>query len=384
MKSVLTDGKLRVSYGVNGTLPSGYYSYMNLYKYGQYYNGSNGMGIVGIGNKDLKWEQNKAWNFGLDLTFIDRINVTLDYYVRNTSNLIMDRPVSYVPGYYDGDTYAATVAQNVGSLRNTGIEFSIQSTNIQTKDLTWTTSLNFGHNKNKITKLTGDDDQIISGIFNHKVGYAYYSYYMYEYAGVDPQTGLESYYINDGTENARNTTTDVSKAKKVIVSKHDAALEGGLSNFVKWKFIDFNFTLTYKLGGDSYDYATWLHDNGGTFSLYGAIPSYYKLSDMWQKAGDNAKLPKFQVGYGKRVLSSRWLMPNDYLRLKNLTIGFTAPKEWTNKIGLSKARIYFSGNNLLTWKSKDMLVDPETPVDGGCTFEMPALRTYTFGVELSF
>lgn len=207
---------------------------------------------------------------------------------------------------------------------------------------------------------------------------------MYEYAGVDPQTGLESFYLNDGTENARQTTTDVSKAKKVIVGKHDAALEGGLSNFVKWKFIDFNFTLTYKLGGDSYDYATWLHDNGGMYALRGAIPSYYKLSDMWQKAGDNAKLPKFQPGYGKRVLSSRWLMPNDYLRLKNLTIGFSAPREWTSKIGLTKARVYFSGNNLLTWKSKDMLVDPETPVDGLCTFEMPSLRTYTFGVELSF
>lgn len=384
VKSVLTDGKLRVSYGVNGTLPSGLYNYMNLYRYGEYYNGSNGMGIVGIGNKDLKWEKNKAWNFGLDLTFIDRISVTLDYYVRNTSDLIMNRPVSFIPGYYDSGSGAATVAQNVGSMRNTGIEFSIQSTNIQTKDLTWTTSLNFGHNKNKITKLTGDDDQIIDGALNHKVGHAYYSYYMYEYAGVDPKTGLESYYINDGTENARQTTTDVSKAKKVIVGKHDAALEGGLSNFVKWKFIDFNFTLTYKLGGDSYDAATWLHDNGGVYALRGAIPSYYKLSDMWQKEGDNAKLPKFQAGYGKRVLSSRWLMPNDYLRLKNLTIGFTAPREWTDKIGLNKARVYFSGNNLLTWKSKDMLVDPETPVDGLCTFEMPSLRTYTFGVELSF
>ena len=383
VKNVLNDGKIRVSYGVNGTLPSGYYSYMNLYKYGEYYNGSNGMGIVGVGNKDLKWEQNKAWNFGIDLTFLNRISVTLDYYVRNTSNLIMDRPISFTAGYYNS-SYNAAVAQNVGSMRNQGIELTISSTNIQKKDFTWTTSLNLGHNSNKITELTGDDDKIISGVMIHQVGEPYYSYYMYEYAGVDPQTGLESYYINDGTENARNTTTDVSKANKVIVGKHDPAIEGGFSNFIKWKFIDFNFTLTYKLGGDSYDYATWLHDNGGTYALYGAIPSYYKLEDMWQKAGDNAKLPKFQAGYGKRVNSSRWLMPNDYLRVKNLTLGFSAPKEWVSKLGLSKARVYFSANNLLTWKSENLYVDPETPVDGLCIFEMPALRTYTFGVELSF
>ena len=384
IKNVLSDGKLRVSYGVNGTLPSNLYSYMNLYKYGEYYNGSNGMGIVGVANKDLKWEQNKAWNFGLDLTFIDRISVTLDYYVRNTSNLIMDRPISQVSGYYDASSYAATVAQNIGSMRNQGIEVTISSTNIQKKDFLWTTSLNFGHNSNKVTELTGEDDKIISGAMIHQVGKPYYSYYMYEYAGVDPETGFESYYINDGTENARNTTTDISKANKTIVSHHEPKLEGGLSNFIKWKFIDFNFTLTYKLGGDSYDYATWLHDNGCYYALYGAIPSYYKLEDMWQKKGDNAKLPKFQVEYGKRILSSRWLMPNDYLRLKNLTLGFSAPKEWINKLGLSKARLYFSANNLLTWKSENLYVDPETPVDGLCTFEMPALRTYTFGIELSF
>ena len=245
-------------------------------------------------------------------------------------------------------------------------------------------ALNFGHNSNKVIELTGDDDKIISGALIHQVGKPYYSYYMYEYAGVDPETGKESYYINDGTENARKTTTNVAEANKTIVGHHEPALEGGLSNFIKWKFIDFNFTLTYKLGGDSYDYATWLHDNGGTYALYGAIPSYYKLEDMWQKPGDNAKLPKFQAGYGKGVLSSRWLMPNDYLRLQNLTLGFSAPKEWISNLGLSKARVYFSANNLLTWKSKDLYVDPETPADGLCTFEMPALRTYTFGIELSF
>lgn len=383
VKDVISDGKLRLSYGVNGTLPSGLYEYMNVYKYGEYYNGSNGIGIVGVGNKNLKWEQNKAFNVGLDMTFINRINVTLDYYVRNTSNLIMDRPISFVPGYYSNDN-TASVAQNVGSMRNSGIELSIKSTNIQTKDLTWTTTFNLGHNRNKVTALTGDDDKIISGITIHKVGEPYYSYYMYEYAGVDAATGLESYYINDGTENARKTTTNVAEANKVIVGKHDPAVEGGLSNFISWKFIDFNFTLTYKLGGDSYDAATWLHDNGGLFALHGAIPDYYDLSKMWKPGNKGAELPKFQALYGKRVLSSRWLMPNDYLRLKNLTLGFSAPREWIHSLGISKARVYFSANNLLTWKSKNMYVDPETPINGICTFEMPAMRTFTFGVEVSF
>ena len=104
-KSVLSDGKLRISYGVNGTLPNSYYDYMNLFQFGQYYDGKSGMGIVGIGNPDLKWEKNRAFNVGLDLTFFDRISLTFDYYTRNTSDLIYDLPVSAVPGYYSGDTY---------------------------------------------------------------------------------------------------------------------------------------------------------------------------------------------------------------------------------------------------------------------------------------
>ncbi len=94
---VLNDGKIRLSYGVNGTQPSDYYAYMNVYKYGLKYNGEGGMGIVGVGNPDLKWEKNKAFNLGFDLQFINRITVTFDYYTRKTSDLIYDLPVSAIP-----------------------------------------------------------------------------------------------------------------------------------------------------------------------------------------------------------------------------------------------------------------------------------------------
>lgn len=106
---------------------------------------------------------------------------------------------------------------------------------------------------------------------------------------------------------------------------------------------------------------------------------------MWSGPGDTScSLPKFEYGNTVTYLSSQWLMPTDYLRLKNLTLGFTLPKNIISKIGLSKARIYFSGSNLLTWKSKDLLVDPEMPVSRVCLVETPAYRTYTFGLEIDF
>ena len=148
--------------------------------------------------------------------------------------------------------------------------------------------------------------------------------------------------------------------------------------------MDLGLTFTYSLGGAACDYSTWQHSNGGSHLYGGAVPTYYDISKMWTGPGDtNATLPKFEYG-SAASLSSRWLMPTDYLRLKNLTLGVSIPQNYISKLGLSKARIYFSGSNLLTWKSKDLFVDPEMRVDGLCTFETPALRTYTFGIELNF
>ena len=379
---VVSDGKLRLSYGVNGTLPGSYYGYANWYKYGKYYNGKSGMAIVGIGNPELQWEKNRAVNVGLDLTFLNRISFTFDYYVRTTSDLIFDLPVSALPCYYS-NSGTPSKAVNVGSLRNRGFEVTIQSNNLQTKDFSWTTMLNFGHNHNELTKIYGEENQIISGVRIHKVGEPYYSYYGYEYAGVDPATGKESFYINDGTSNARNTTVNPNKAKKVIMGNHETKLEGGFSNNITWKFIDFGFNFTFSLGGKAFDAATWQHNNGN-YTFGGQVPTYYDINKMWTGPGDtNASQPVFQYGNTSEV-SSRWLMPTDYLRLKSLTLGFSAPSHWVSRIGLSKARAFFSASNLLTFKSKDLYVDPEMRVDGVCTFQTPGLRTFTFGIELGF
>ena len=383
VSDVITDGKIRVSYGVNGTQPSDAYGYMNLFNYGIgiNYGGIAGGAVTSIGNPDLKWEKNKSFNIGLDMTFFNRLSLTFDYYNRTTSDLIYDMPMSAVPGFVQSGT--PSVPYNIGSLVNKGFELTLTSTNFRTKDFDWTTSLNLAHNSNKVDKLTGTENEVISGILIHRVGEPYYSYYMYEYAGVDRETGAELYYINDGTENARKTTSDVSKANRVIVGNHEATIEGGLTNTLRWKFIDLGFTFTFSLGGDAVDYATWQHSNGDSYLYQGAVPSYYKAADTWTPENKDAKLPKFQYG-NTGQMSSRWLMPTDYLRLKTFTLGFSVPTRYLQTVGLSKARIYFSASNLLTWKSDDLLVDPEMPVSGVCTLETPALRTLTFGVEIGF
>jgi TonB-linked SusC/RagA family outer membrane protein len=387
LKNVLSDGRLRISYGTNGTLPTNYYGYMSIYKYGEYYNGESGMGIVGVGNPDLKWEKNKAFNIGLDLTFLNKYTATFDWYNRTTSDLIYNMPISAVPGYYDS-SYNATTPMNIGSLRNTGWELTLNANWYNKKDFSWSTSVNIAHNHNKVIKLNGSTDVIMDNTYSrvlaHKVGETYNSYYAYEYAGVDPETGNELYYINDGSENARNTTTDATKAQKVIIGSAEASIEGGISNTIKYKDFDFNMNFTYQIGGDAYDYPRWQHSNGGDALYQGAVPSYYDLSKMWTGPGDTScSLPKFQYG-SSFVYSSRWMMPLDYLRLKSLSLGYSLPRELVSRLSLSKARVYFSASNLFTIKSSDLYVDPEVPTNGIANFETPAMRTFTFGIELGF
>ena len=375
------DLKLRVSYGINGTLPSKFYSHLSLFGYGYNYQDQPGSAPTTIPNPDLGWEKNENFNIGFDARLFGRLSVAFDFYNRETKDLLMDKPISAAVGVINSSG-VANMLVNVGSMRNRGFELELKSTNIQNKDLLWTTSLNIGHNKNKLTKLDGEQQEIISGVSIHRVGQPYYSIYAYEYAGVDPQTGKELYYIN-GEDGSRETTTNSAAANKTIIGSIEPKVQGGLTNYVSWKFIDFNLTLTYSLGGHAYDYATWLQSNGGTYHYLGNVPAYYKMEDTWQKTGDNAKLPQFAYGNANKA-SSRWLMSTDHLRVKNMTLGFTLPQSWSSKAGISKLRAYVSGNNLLTWKKKSLYVDPEVPVDGLCTFETPALRTVTFGLEIGF
>lgn len=375
---VLTDAKLRASYGVNGTQPSDYYGYMGLFEYGSNYNGLPGGTQTRIYNPNLSWEKNYATNIGIDVTLWNRLSISFDWYNRNTKDLLLDQPISLVTGF-------ESILKNVGAMRNRGFEIEIKSTNISKNDWHWTTSFNLGHNNNKLTKLVGNQTEMIdaNGLQIHRVGKPYNSFYVYEYAGVDPATGKESYYINDGTANDRKTTTDHSKAHKVIVGDANPTVAGGLSNFVSWKDFDLNFTFTYSFGGKAYDRAKWIHSNGGTYHYDGNIPSFYKLDDTWKKPGDNAKLPQFVKG-NTFYESSRWLFSTNHVRLKNITLGYKLPNNIIRKVGLNKLRAYASASNLFTIKSKNLYFDPEVPANGLVRFETPALRTVTFGIEVGF
>lgn len=377
----LTDLKLRVSYGVNGTLPSDYYGYMALSSLGSGYNEQPAIIISQLANANLKWETNYNLNLGLDFALFDRVNVTLEYYLRNTKNLLMDSPVSMTTGF---NSYL----MNVGQLRNQGVELEINSTNIKNKNFEWKTTFNLSHNTNKVVNLDGDQTEIISGTQIHKIGHSYRTFYMIEFAGINPDNGNPQFYTNDLLEDgtySKEITENATKAKSIMLDKHaEPNITGGLYNSFRYKWFDLSFLFNYQFGGYSYD--TWAQktEHGG-YDMEANIPTYY--ADSWKNPGD---ITKYECFYDKsssvamhKITNSRRLHSTDYFRLKTLTFGFTLPKQWTSAIGISNARLYMSANNLLTWAAWDYY-DPESVVNGSATQSTPPLKTVTFGLNLNF
>ena len=375
LKSVLSDLKLRASYGVNGNLPSSYYGYQSTYTTGAFYSGKPSPWESTVGNEELTWEKNYALNLGLDIGLFSRVNVSLDWYTRTTKDLLMSKQLNSISGF-------SSLLTNVGQMRNTGVELEVRSNNIKTKDFSWTTAFNLSHNKNKILKLA-DLPWFVDGRYVRKEGYPFNTIYLREYAGVGPETGSALYYDNQQDENGnytKNKVTDPGQASPIPLKDITPTISGGFMNTFNYKFIDLSFNLSYSFGGYSYDNASYILQDDG----YSVISN--KSTEQrrrWQKPGDITDVPRFVYGNkkGGNYNSSRAIHSTDHIRLKSLILGLNAPKAWLQKLGIGNARIYFSGTNLLTWAAYDQY-DPE--MSGVVGFYTPPLKTYAFGLELKF
>ena len=375
LKSVLSDLKLRASYGVNGNLPSSYYGYQSTYTTGAFYSGKPSPWESTLGNEELTWEKNYALNLGLDIGLFSRVNVSLDWYTRTTKDLLMSKQLNSISGF-------SSLLTNVGQMRNTGVELEVRSNNIKTKDFSWTTAFNLSHNKNKILKLA-DLPWFVDGRYVRKEGYPFNTIYLREYVGVGPETGSALYYDNQQDENGnytKNKVTDPGQASPIPLKDITPTISGGFMNTFNYKFIDLSFNLSYSFGGYSYDNASYILQDDG----YSVISN--KSTEQrrrWQKPGDITDVPRFVYGNkkGGNYNSSRAIHSTDHIRLKSLILGLNAPKAWLQKLGIGNARIYFSGTNLLTWAAYDQY-DPE--MSGVVGFYTPPLKTYAFGLELKF
>lgn len=384
-QALITQLKLRTSYGESGssnamtnyealrTYAYGNFLYNNV-SYGNNYNQNPGSAPFNIGNPNLTWEKNRPFNIGLDFGLLkNRIFGTVEYYNRKTIGVLQDVPLSATSGY-------ASQAQNIGSLQNKGVEITLGGTPIQTKDFTWTINFNLSHNQNKILALYGGQS-IATGNFNYTVGHDLQTFYMQQWAGVDPATGSPVWYT-DGT--GKTKTSNYNAAQLVL--NHSAAPKyfGGLSTNLNYKGISLQADFYYTIG--NYVYDNWSYYLAGDGYDVG-VNEYNTEVKRWQKPGDITNIPQYVVGGNQNSNgeSTRFLYHGDYIRLRNIELGYSLPAQWMKKAHLSSVSIYARGTNLFTWvKDKNSPYDPEAGIDGSLNLEVFIPKTITGGLKIGF
>lgn len=385
--------RLRASYGINGTLPTNNYAWRPLAGYGNQYMTQAGGGINTIADRNLQWETNYVTNVALEFGLLaQRLYGTIEYFNRDSRDLLQDVPISRVTGF-------SSTLRNVGAMNNRGWELSLGGDIIRKNKLRWSANANASFVKSKITKLNQGQDIIWTdptggdarAQYIYREGESTYSFYGYEWAGVDPENGKNRWYVNNPNDkgagdfelNGKGATYDWSKANYVILGSALPKVYGGFNTDLEYGNFSLGINFIYKVGGKLYDGAFKDVADDGYYWERIRSEDYYE--NMWTDANPNGSLPKLSGNdlTDPQKFSDRQMHDASFLRLKTLSLGYNLPRTVLNRISLSNARIFVSGTNLLTF-SKYKIADPEVNNYGTRGWETPYGKTFTFGIDLSF
>jgi TonB-linked SusC/RagA family outer membrane protein len=388
--------KFKASYGEQGNDRIGNYLYTTTYNIANS-NGAVSLVPSSLGNKSISWEKGGNFNTGFDFAmFKNRLSGSLEYFYRKTTDMLFYFPLppSYgYTGYYD----------NIGDMRNSGVELELNGTIIKTQDLQWDAHLNFTAYKNKITRLPDERktmtvdgvDGYSSGSYYYGEGKSLYTFYMHRYAGVDKETG-EALYYKDTYEkdaegnvvkdakgnpvvNGETTTTNPNEATYHLCGTALPKAYGGFGTAVSYKGFDLSVDFTYQLGGKVYDSS---YASSMAISRGGAI--HADLLNSWSETNKNSNIPRIQYNDSyTNAASDRFLTSAAYLTFQNFNVGYTLPRLLTNRIGIQKVRLYVTGDNLWVW-SKRQGLDPRQSISGSNSASYYApIRTISGGITVT-
>ena len=367
--------KLRASYGVNGNAGIGNYDWLPLYGYGNNYNQLPGSAPSNVGDSNLTWELNKPLNVGIDVGFLkNRVNLTVDWYKRKSEDLLLNVPLSRTTGF-------SSATRNIGEMENSGVEVTINAIPVKTKNLAWIIDLNFAYNKNEITSIPGGND-IADGNFIIRQGVAYRTFFLRTYAGVDPANGDPLWY----TDPSHATTTNVypGAATRELIGNALPKYFGSFTNTLNFR----EFSLEAQF---YYNFGNYVYDSWGSYYLgagFGAtFNKVQRVLDRWQKPGDVTQIPKYIYNGNKSFQngSTMWLNKGDFIRLRNLQLGYTLPKNIAGKAKMSNVFIYVRGTNLFTWvKDENLPFDPEQGTTSASNLNVFIPKTVSFGLNIAF
>lgn len=368
IKNVLNVLKLRYSYGVNGNDNIAAYAHYGLYS-DIVYNGITGQLPSQLQNRKLTWETNKTHNIGVDFRLFDRLSGSIDWYTRRTEDMLIASPLPYTTGF-------SSQAQNVGQIRNSGIEVQLDADIFNTNDFKWSAGVNFAANRSKVLELAPGQDFIGTSL-RYVVGEQLYTYWLYDYAGVNPQNGNALWRNEEGllTENSQ-------EARRINAGSPEPLWTGGFNTELSWKGLSLGIQLEARYGNKVLNQDRSLFESDG---YYGDQNIWKGALNYWKQPGDMNVLPKpvYNNSSNSMQTSTRYLEDGSYLRIKDITLAYNLPSKWTKKALMSGVRIYASALNLYTFHNMNYW-DPEHGTTGATVISYPMTRSMIVGVDITF
>lgn len=364
--------KLRSSYGVTGNAEIGNFSSRSLYAASAYASIS-GLVTSQIGSDELKWENTKQFDIGLDFGFLNnRITGEFDYFTKKTKDLLLNVPVPAVNGY-------STITKNIGDMTNKGIELVLNG-NILTGPFKWTSSVNVSTYVNRVTRLVAPVSPSSRTLGRLAVGAPFGQFWGRKYAGVDPANGDALYIDADG-----KTTNVYEDAVDMVLGDPNPDYYGGWNNHFSYKSFDLDVQCQFVKGGDLYNIAGIFQSVNGDYYDNQTIDQM----NYWKEAGDITSIPQPRLyegnGTGK---SSRWIQDGSYFRVKSVNFGYNFSKQQLRSLKMESARVYIAANNLFTF-TKYTGYDPEVNTQyvgnvnlGHDFYTPPQARTITVGINI--
>lgn len=386
--TVIDNLKIRGGYGVTGTQDIGASRYLGLYSLSTQYNGQSAATPLQLSSPGLTWESKYQTNFGVDIGLLKRISLSVDIYNNLTKNLLLQVSQPLSVGF-------ETRWENAGEIKNNGIEIALTTTNIQSKNFTWTTDFNINFNTNKLQRLPADFIKTGSWAISqsYRSGGNLYEFYMPAWLGVDAQTGspLWEKIITDdnGKEIGREATSQYAEATFQDVGSALPQYQGGLTNTFVYKNVSLSVNAYFLQGNKVYSNNLRFLMNDGNEPYYNQIvlPEGYSI---WSKPGDIASNPSPQNSANAQEVSTRYLKSGSFLSIRNIILAYSLPQRFITHLKVQGITVSASADNVYTF-TKFLGQDPQTTITsdvyatpGVSDFKYPNNRQFLFNINFKF
>ncbi|MFS4418697.1 SusC/RagA family TonB-linked outer membrane protein [Maribacter sp. 2307ULW6-5] len=386
--SWLDNLKLTASYGTSGNDRIGNFPSLGLFL-NSAYNNVPGLRPQQASNPNIGWEESTTLDLGMSTSlFKNRINLSVNYFQRDVSNLLLNVPVTWLSGF-------GSIQQNAGRLNNRGWEFTLKTQNIVSNNFSWTTDFNISMVDPTVEELPGaaesEEGRFVAGSANQRAieGFSPNTFYLVRYNGINPQTGDAEWLTKDGDV----TTTPNFDTDRVVAGDANPDFFGGMTNTFRFKSWDLRAFMTYSVGNDIYLDGLRFTDAP---SLAGSFNQSVRILDYWEQPGDQSYAPALgsSTNNAFRQASTLQMKDGSFLRLRNVTLGYNVPSRFLGNSFIKGLRFYGTANNVFVIKSKELRdvegFDPEVTdstnplIQGETFFTAPQAKTYLLGARITF